>query len=106
VVFDLRTEQSLGAKPSTTAGVAANEFATKGITMNCNVIEGNWKQFKGHVKEEWGKLTDDHLEIVAGRREQLAGRFQVTYGLAEDQAELQIKTFEQIRKGYAPKLSA
>jgi uncharacterized protein YjbJ (UPF0337 family) len=78
----------------------------KGITMNWNVIEGNWKQFKGHVREEWGKLTDDYLEIAAGRREQLAGRFQVTYGLAEDQAELQVKTLEQIRKGYAPKLSA
>jgi uncharacterized protein YjbJ (UPF0337 family) len=74
--------------------------------MNWNVIEGKWKQFKGHVTEEWGKLTDDHLEIVAGRREQLAGRFQVTYGIAEDHAELQATTFEQIRKGYSPKLPA
>jgi uncharacterized protein YjbJ (UPF0337 family) len=74
--------------------------------MNWNTIEGKWKQLRGHVTEEWGKLTDDRLGIVAGRRDQSAGRFQVTYGLAEDQAELQARTFEQIRKGYAPKLSA
>jgi uncharacterized protein YjbJ (UPF0337 family) len=41
--------------------------------MDWNRVEGNWKQLKGHVKEQWGKLTDDDLDVVAGRREQLAG---------------------------------
>jgi uncharacterized protein YjbJ (UPF0337 family) len=74
--------------------------------MNWNVIAGHWKQFEGHIQEEWGKLTDDHLDAVAGKRVQLAGRFQVTYGLAEDQAALQVKLAEQIRSGYSPKLPA
>jgi len=74
--------------------------------MNWNVFAGNWKQFKGYLQEEWGKLTDDHLDAIAGRRVQLAGRFQVTYGLAEDQAALQVEFAEEIRRGYSPKLSA
>ena len=71
--------------------------------MNWNVIEGNWKQLKGRAKEEWGKLLDDHPAINAGKRDQLSGRFQVTYGIAEDQAALQVKAFEEIRRGYQPK---
>ena len=54
--------------------------------MNWDVIEGNWKQFKGHVKEQWGKLTDDNLDKIAGKRDQLAGSVQETYGITKDQA--------------------
>ena len=39
--------------------------------MNWDQIEGNWKQIKGKVKEKWGKLTDDELDVLAGKREQL-----------------------------------
>lgn len=73
--------------------------------MNLNVVAGHWQQFRGHLQEEWGKLTHDQLAAVAGKRAQSAGRFQVTYGLAEDEADLQAKEFEDIRKGYAPKVS-
>ena len=58
--------------------------------MNWDRIEGNWKQFKGQVKEQWGKLTDDDFDKAAGRREQLAGRIQERYGVAKDEAERQI----------------
>ncbi|MEY9980980.1 uncharacterized protein YjbJ (UPF0337 family) [Bradyrhizobium yuanmingense] len=44
--------------------------------MDWNRIEGNWKQFKGSAKEKWGKLTDDDLQLIEGRREQLEGRLQ------------------------------
>jgi uncharacterized protein YjbJ (UPF0337 family) len=71
--------------------------------MNWDVIEGNWKQFKGHVKEKWGKLTDDHLDTIAGKRDQLAGRIQEAYGITKDQAELQLKAFEELHKHYQPK---
>jgi uncharacterized protein YjbJ (UPF0337 family) len=54
--------------------------------MNWDVIEGNWKQFKGHVKEKWGKLTDDNLDTIAGKRDQLAGTIQQTYGVTKDQS--------------------
>ena len=61
--------------------------------MNWDRIEGNWKQFKGKVKEKWGKPTDDDLTVVAGKRDQLAGVLQQRYGLAKDQAERELDDF-------------
>ncbi|HET9025530.1 MAG TPA: CsbD family protein [Burkholderiaceae bacterium] len=58
--------------------------------MNWDRVEGNWKKFKGQVKEEWGKLTDDDLDRAAGKRDQLAGRIQERYGIARDEADRQI----------------
>ena len=62
--------------------------------MNEYRISGNWKQFKGKVKEKWGQLTDDDLDVVEGKREQLAGRIQERYGYNKDQAEKELKTWE------------
>lgn len=58
--------------------------------MDWNRIEGNWKQVKGMVKEQWGRLTDDDLDQIAGRREQLEGKIQERYGLAKDEVENEI----------------
>jgi len=58
--------------------------------MNWDRVEGNWKQFKGSVQEKWGKLTDDDLNVIEGKRTQLAGRLQQRYGVAKDQAEKEI----------------
>ena len=55
--------------------------------MDWNRIEGNWKQFKGRAKEKWGRLTDDDLDVINGRQEQLEGKIQEHYGLARDQAK-------------------
>jgi uncharacterized protein YjbJ (UPF0337 family) len=63
--------------------------------MNWDRIEGNWKQFRGKVLEQWGKLTDDELDIIAGRRDTLSGRIQEVYGISKDEAERQIGRFEQ-----------
>jgi uncharacterized protein YjbJ (UPF0337 family) len=63
--------------------------------MNQDQIEGNWMQFKGKVKEQWGKLTDDDLDIIAGKRDQLLGRIQARHGLAKDEAEKQLDDFQQ-----------
>ena len=52
-----------------------------------NRIEGNWKQFKGQAKEKWGRLTDDDLDVINGRQDQLEGKIQERYGLAKDQAK-------------------
>jgi uncharacterized protein YjbJ (UPF0337 family) len=57
-------------------------------------VEGNWKQFKGKVKEKWGDLTDDEIDQIAGKREVLIGKIQEKYGFAEDEAERRIKEFE------------
>jgi len=63
--------------------------------MNWNRVEGNWKQLQGKVQEQWGKLTNDDLDIVAGKRDQLAGKIQERYGIAKDEAEKQLKAWEQ-----------
>ena len=55
--------------------------------MDWNRIEENWKQVKGQVKEKWGKLTDDELDKMNGRRDQLEGKIQERYGMAKDQAK-------------------
>ena len=54
--------------------------------MDWNRLEGSWKQFKGNVKEKWGRLTDDDLDVINGRREQLEGKIQERY-IAKDQAK-------------------
>ncbi len=61
--------------------------------MNWDRIEGNWKQVKGKAKVQWGKLTDDDLDVVAGNRQQLAGKIQERYGVAKDEAEKQVDTW-------------
>lgn len=58
--------------------------------MNWDRIEGNWKQFKGKVKEQWGDLTDDDLDKIEGKRDQLVGSIQERYGCAKDEAEKQV----------------
>lgn len=66
--------------------------------MNWDVIEGNWKEFKGNVKQQWSKLTDDQLEIIAGKREHLAGKIQVMYGIGKDEAEHQLSDWQSNQK--------
>ena len=70
--------------------------------MNWDIVEGNWKKFKGNVKQQWGKLTDDHLDQIAGKRYQLIGKLQETYGMNKDEAEKQIKAFEERNKDLNP----
>jgi uncharacterized protein YjbJ (UPF0337 family) len=55
--------------------------------MKWDQFAGSWKQMKGKVREKWGKLTDDDLEVIAGKRDQLVGRLQERYGMARDQAQ-------------------
>ncbi|MBG7622533.1 CsbD family protein [Herbaspirillum sp. AP02] len=68
--------------------------------MNWDIVEGNWKQFKGKAKEQWGKLTDDDLDVIAGKRDQLAGRVQEAYGVSKDEAEKQVRDFEERNKDW------
>jgi uncharacterized protein YjbJ (UPF0337 family) len=63
--------------------------------MNNDRLRGQWKQFKGKLKERWGQLTDDDLDVIAGRREQLLGRIQERHGIAKEEADRQVKDFEQ-----------
>jgi uncharacterized protein YjbJ (UPF0337 family) len=63
--------------------------------MNWDRIEGNWKQFKGQVKEQWGRFTDDELDVVAGKRDQFLGKLQEKYGITKDEAQRQLLEFER-----------
>ncbi|AMH12867.1 MULTISPECIES: CsbD family protein [Citrobacter] len=63
--------------------------------MNKDEVSGNWKQFKGKVKEQWGKLTDDDMTVIEGKRDQLVGKVQERYGYAKDQAEKEVKDWEK-----------
>ena len=67
--------------------------------MNKDTVEGNWKQFKGKVKEQWGKLTDDDFDVIAGKRDQLLGRIQERHGISRDEAEKQVKDWETRNPG-------
>lgn len=60
-------------------------------------IKGSWSQTKGAVKEQWGKLTDDDLLEIEGRRDQLIGKIQTRYGVSREQAEAQVSSWEQKR---------
>lgn len=53
-------------------------------------IAGGWKQFRGEVRKQWGKLTDDDLEVIKGERDKLAGKIQERYGIAKEEAHRQI----------------
>lgn len=61
--------------------------------MNWDTIKGNWTQYKGNFREQWGKLTNDDLEVIAGKRDQLVGKLQERYGYAKEEAESQVNEF-------------
>ena len=78
--------------------------------MNWDRIEGNWKQFKGNARQQWGKLTDDQLDVVAGRRNLLMGRIQELYGISKDEtgkqlAQWQDSMFDETTVRPVPKVS-
>ena len=58
-------------------------------------LNGNWKQFKGKAKEQWGKLTDDDMTVIEGKRDQLVGKIQERYGYEKDQAEKEVGDWEK-----------
>jgi uncharacterized protein YjbJ (UPF0337 family) len=61
--------------------------------MNWDQIEGQWKNFKGKVREQWGKLTDDDLESIAGKKDRLLGTLQSRYGKKKDKLEKEVDKF-------------
>jgi uncharacterized protein YjbJ (UPF0337 family) len=63
--------------------------------MNWDTIAGNWTEAKGKVKEAWGKLTDDELDVIAGKRDQLVGFIQKSYGVGREEADRQVQRFER-----------
>jgi uncharacterized protein YjbJ (UPF0337 family) len=63
--------------------------------MNEHTIEGNWQQLKGKVREKWGKLTDDEIDVIAGKRDVLIGKIREKYGKSLDEADREVNDFEK-----------
>ncbi len=63
--------------------------------MNKQTIEGNWMQVKGKVREQWGKLTDDDVDVIAGKRDQLVGRIKERYGKTAEDVDREVTDFER-----------
>ncbi len=61
--------------------------------MNWDQIEGKWVQVRGQVKEKWGKLTDDDLDVINGNRDQLEGRIQQAYGKTKEEVNREVEDF-------------
>ena len=62
--------------------------------MDWSCVEANWQTFRGEVQANWGRLTSDHLDAIAGRRVCLAKMLEDAYGVTGDEAERQIRAFE------------
>lgn len=62
--------------------------------MNMDQVLGNWREFKGRAKQQWAKLTDDDLEAIQGKRDELYGRLQARYGATRDEAEKMVRDFD------------
>jgi uncharacterized protein YjbJ (UPF0337 family) len=71
--------------------------------MNWALVESNWMQFKGTVRARWNKLTDEHLDAIAGKRPQLLSKLQEMYGITKATADKEIKVFEQRNKAFRAK---
>ncbi len=61
--------------------------------MNSDVFKGKWKQLTGNIKERWGKLTDDDLDVAEGHTEHLVGKLQERYGWSKEKAEEEVNDF-------------
>jgi uncharacterized protein YjbJ (UPF0337 family) len=58
--------------------------------MNQDAFEGKWRELRGKVRSWWGRLTDDDVQQVAGKKDELVGRLQAKYGYSKDEAEQEI----------------
>jgi len=72
------------------------------MDMNEDTLKGQWMQLKGKVREKWGKLTTDDIDVIQGRAEQLIGRVQERYGIGRSEAEKQVREFMTAMKSQQP----
>ena len=85
---------TLGALPTIVHAQTTTQTTKAEANKIWEKIKGSWSQTKGAVKEQWGKLTDDDLMEIQGRRDQLVGKIQTRYGISQQQAEAQVSGWE------------
>jgi len=73
--------------------------------MNWDQIEGNWKQLKGKAVEKWGEISDDEMDVIAGKKDQLVGKLQARYGVTLEEAEKEVNDFSNDCKSYYNRFS-
>lgn len=61
--------------------------------MNSDILKGNWKQFRGEIQKQWGKLTNDDMDVVNGEYDKLVGRLQERYGWEKERAERELTNY-------------
>ena len=61
--------------------------------MNWEQVEGKWDQVKGQIKQKWGKLTDDDIAVMAGKKDQLMGKIREHYGYDKERVEKELDAF-------------
>jgi uncharacterized protein YjbJ (UPF0337 family) len=77
------------------ADCVRQEYHNREIWMNWDQIAGNWKVAQGKAREQWGKLTDDEMAVVAGNRDQLIGKVQARYGVSKEEAARQVDDWQK-----------
>lgn len=87
----------IGTLPMTVHAQNTGQSSQSDVKTIWEKFKGSWTQTTGAVKEQWGKLTDDDLLEIEGRRDQLVGKIQTRYGITREQAESQVSTWEQKR---------
>jgi uncharacterized protein YjbJ (UPF0337 family) len=85
-------------EPPKSFGALDGRYAKgEGKEMDWNIIEGKWKELKGRAREQWGKLTDDELEEIGGKKDRLVGKLQQKYGYASDEADRQANEWAKLQ---------
>jgi uncharacterized protein YjbJ (UPF0337 family) len=88
---------AVGTLPLTVHAQTTSQTSQSDVKTIWEKFKGSWTQTTGAVKEQWGKLTDDDLLEIEGRRDQLVGKIQTRYGITREQADSQVSTWEQKR---------
>ena len=70
--------------------------------MNWDKIEGGWKQFKGKLREQWGRLTEDDVAVIEGKRDKLVGKIQDRYGITRDEADREVREWLEVLEVSSP----
>jgi uncharacterized protein YjbJ (UPF0337 family) len=94
-IFAAFAAASLMVSPAVQAQTSSTTTTIKSDASSMwEKIKGSWNQTKGAIKEQWGKLTDDDLLEIQGRRDQLVGKIQTRYGISQEEAEAQVSGWE------------
>jgi len=70
------------------------------MNMNKDTLKGQWKQLKGEIQKQWGKLTDDDLDQINGEYKKLVGRIQERYGRTREEAEEEVDEYFERQPTY------